>query len=189
MNNTDIRLYVFAALFAALTAAGAFIRVPLPPVPFTLQTLFVFVSAGFLGAKVGSLSQLIYLSVGLLGFPVFANGGGIGYIYTPTFGFLLSYPIVAYVVGWLSKKYTIEGNSSKEKILTYCWIYSIGTLLIFLVGIPFLMLNFKYVSGRAIDFNAIIWSTFIIFIPTAILKIISAAWITERLRRNFENSI
>lgn len=189
MNNINIRLYVFAALFAALTAAGAFIRVPLPLIPFTLQTLIVFVAGGLLGAKAGSLSQLIYISVGLIGFPVFANGGGIGYIYQPTFGFLLSYPIVGYVMGLLVHKSIKQEQTSKAKLLTYSWIYSIGTLIIFFFGISFLMMHTKYIAGREINITGILWSAFVVFIPTAILKIVGAAWITERLKRTFGNSL
>ncbi|MCG8608351.1 biotin transporter BioY, partial [bacterium] len=96
-----IRFYLLSSLFAALTAAGAFIKIPLPYVPLTLQPLFVIMAGSVLGAKFGAQSQLIYLAVGLSGVPVFANGGGPAYILQPTFGYLLAYPVAAYTVGFL----------------------------------------------------------------------------------------
>jgi len=77
------------ALFAALTAVGAFIRVPLPIVPFTLQTFFVALSGALLGARRGMLAQLLYVAIGLLGVPIFTKGGGIGYVFQPSFGYLV----------------------------------------------------------------------------------------------------
>ena len=64
---------ILIALFAALTAIGAFIKIPTPLVPFTLQYLFCAYSGILLGAKHGLYSQLLYLGVGLMGFPVFTQ--------------------------------------------------------------------------------------------------------------------
>src|SRR3712207_1750584 len=93
---------IFAALFAALTAACAWFKVPLPftPVPITLQTLAVLLSGAMLGAYYGALSMIIYLILGAIGLPVFAGGGsGFGSLLGPTGGYLLSYPIASFVVG------------------------------------------------------------------------------------------
>ena len=73
---TDIRSINLMALFAALTAIGAFIRIPLPYVPITLQTIFVLLAGVLLGKKRAALSQVIYLVIGLAGVPVFTEGGG-----------------------------------------------------------------------------------------------------------------
>jgi biotin transport system substrate-specific component len=98
---------VFAALFAALTGAVAWFNIPLPftPVPITLQTLMVLLSGALLGAYIGAMAMIIYLLLGMIGLPVFAGGSsGIGAILGPTGGYLLSYPIAAFVVGWMIKK-------------------------------------------------------------------------------------
>jgi predicted membrane protein len=71
---------ILVALFAALIAVGAFIRVPVPLVPFTMQTFFVVLAGMLLGKKLGAASALVYLAVGLIGIPVFTQGGGIGYV-------------------------------------------------------------------------------------------------------------
>ncbi|MDK2870188.1 MAG: biotin transport system substrate-specific component [Pyrococcus sp.] len=99
------REIVLSGVFAALTAVGAQISVPLGPVPFTFQVLMVFLSGLVLGAKLGTLSQVIYLLLGALGLPVFARfSGGIIHIYGPTGGYLLAFPIAAFISGYFSEK-------------------------------------------------------------------------------------
>jgi len=93
---------IWVALFAAATAVGARVEIPHEPVPFTLQTLFVLLSGAFLGARNGALSQVLYLSMGVLGAPVFALGGfGIAKLLGPTGGYLLAFPVAAALVGYL----------------------------------------------------------------------------------------
>ena len=98
---------VFAALFAALTAAVSPIKIPLgfTPVPITLQTVMVLVSGALLGANLGALAQFLYILVGALGLPVFAGGGsGFGALVGPTSGYLFGFIAAAYVVGKLVEK-------------------------------------------------------------------------------------
>lgn len=73
------------AMFASLTAVGAFIKIPLPIVPFTLQYFFCALGAMILGSKKGALSQSLYVLMGLIGIPIFTQGGGIQYIFNLTF--------------------------------------------------------------------------------------------------------
>lgn len=86
---------------AALTAIAARVAVPLPgiPVPFTLQPVAVLLSGVLLGASGGMSSQLLYLAAGMIGLPVFAAGGGLPYLLGPTGGYLLAFPIAAWVAG------------------------------------------------------------------------------------------
>ena len=89
-----------AALMAAVTAVAAQIAVPIFPVPFTLQVLAVVLSGLLLGARYGALAQVVYLLVGAIGVPVFAEfRGGLGVLLGPTGGYLLSYPVAAAVAG------------------------------------------------------------------------------------------
>ena len=106
-NLEKIKKMVFAALFAALIAVGAYIRIPImiSTVPITLQTFFVLLAALVLGKKWGTVSVIVYLLVGFIGFPVFTGGsGGIGILFGPTGGYLYSYILVAYLVGFFSEK-------------------------------------------------------------------------------------
>ena len=76
MHNTHLRNHILCAIFTALIAIGAFIRIPVPVVPFTLQFLFTTLAGVLLGSRLGALSVTIYIVLGLMGVPVFAEGGG-----------------------------------------------------------------------------------------------------------------
>ena len=88
---------ILVALFAALIAVGAFIRVPVPLVPFTMQTFFVVLAGMLLGKKLGAASALVYLAIGLIGIPVFTQGGGIGYVLKPSFGDMIGFIVAGYI--------------------------------------------------------------------------------------------
>ena len=97
------RQLVRTALFAALTAVGAFLKIPLGPSAITLQFFFTAMAGCLLGSGCGALSQLIYVALGLLGLPVFTAGGGFSYVLHPTFGFLLGLIPAAWVIGRLAR--------------------------------------------------------------------------------------
>ncbi len=106
-----IGLRVAAVLFlTTLTAAAAQVSFPLPftPVPFTLQPVVVLVGGAVLGPRLGMLSQVLYLGAGAMGLPVFAASSvlpqGAGRLLGPTAGYLLSYPLAAFVTGWLAER-------------------------------------------------------------------------------------
>jgi biotin transporter BioY len=90
--------------FAALTGISAGFKIEIGAVPVTGQTLIVLLSGIFLGSKKGFLSQLTYLSSGLFGVPWFSRGGGIAYIMSPTFGYILGFVMAAYLLGLLLEK-------------------------------------------------------------------------------------
>lgn len=89
MKNT-IKSMALISLFAALTTVGAYLKVPVPVVPFTFQ-VFVSISGILLGPKNGAFAQLLYAILGLIGIPVFTQGGGISYIFNPTFGYIIGF--------------------------------------------------------------------------------------------------
>jgi len=166
-----LRFYAITALLAALTAVGAFIRIPLPYVPFTLQTFFVMLAGSLLGPVYGSMSQLIYLTVGLIGVPVFANGGGPGYVLQPTFGYLLSYPIAAYVIGllvWRGQLPARDKMPGVQRIIVACCV---GTLVIFTFGVLGLFVNVNVVIGGEMRFATAVQTGFLVFLPGSLLKI------------------
>ena len=83
------RSLLLAALFAALTAVGAFLRIPVGPISFTLQVFFTCTAGLLLGPWYGAASQAVYVLLGLIGVPIFTEGGGLMYVAKPSFGFLL----------------------------------------------------------------------------------------------------
>jgi biotin transport system substrate-specific component len=98
------------AFVTVLTAIAAQVSIPLPftPVPFTFQPIIVLVGAAALGARLGAASQVLYLALGISGLPVFAASPilpqGAARLLGPTGGFLMSYPIAAFVAGWLAER-------------------------------------------------------------------------------------
>ena len=95
-------------VFAILTSLSAQVAIPAKPVPFTLQTLLVLLSGALLGSRNGAYSQFLYLLMGIVGLPVFAQIPdaplGFSRIIGPTGGYLLAFPIAAYLVGFLIEK-------------------------------------------------------------------------------------
>ena len=104
LKPLDITL---SSMFAALTALGAYLIIPLPfsPVPLTLQTFFTYTSGAVLGKYRGALSQIIYIGLGCLGLPVFAGGkAGFGVLLGPTGGYLIGFVLGAFLIGFLVER-------------------------------------------------------------------------------------
>ena len=118
-QHTTTRNMILAALFAALTAIGAFLQIPTGTVPITLQFLFTALAGLLLGWKWGAVSQLLYVGIGLLGLPVFTQGGGIGYVLQPSFGFLLGLIPAAAVIGALTARFSCSSLSLRSKIRSF----------------------------------------------------------------------
>lgn len=118
-------------LFAGLTAAGAYASVPMTPVPMTLQTLFVLLAGTILGPSAGAMSQMLYLAVGAAGAPVFASGGaGLPWLFGPTGGFLMAFPVAAALAGWLA--------GPKREVVPTLLGLALGSVTIFVMGAAWL---------------------------------------------------
>ncbi|MBX6350108.1 MAG: biotin transporter BioY [Clostridia bacterium] len=99
----NVRSLVLTALFAALTAVGAYLAIPNPlaaGVPFTLQVFAIFLAGSLIGPRLAFLSQVVYLALGAAGAPVFAGGaGGIVHFVAPSGGYLFAFPVMAWIIG------------------------------------------------------------------------------------------
>lgn len=154
---------ILISLFAALTAISAMFSIPIGPVPVTLQTFMVILSGIVLGSRLGLMSQLIYLLLGLIGLPVFSGGaGGLGTVLTPSFGFLIGFPISAYVIGKIIEKF----NSKVTIILAVI----IGSIIPYITGIPYFYLIFTSYLGKSITLYKTLSLTMIPFIPGDCIK-------------------
>ena len=176
-----------SSLFASLTAAGVFIRIPLGPVPFTLQDFFVLLSGSLLGPRFGPLSQIIYLIIGLIGLPVFSQGGGPGYIFQPTFGYLLAFPVASFIIGKIVHNKKANHPEYSVGTMRLIFAHALGSLVMFAMGVTVLYLNLRYIVMQPIGLTAAVWSGFIIFIPGSILKIILSAVLSKRLAGHLTN--
>ncbi|MBC8418864.1 MAG: biotin transporter BioY [Desulfobacteraceae bacterium] len=170
-KGLSIRGMVYASIFGAVTAAGAYIMIPLPPVPITLQTLFLYVAAALLGGRLGALSQVVYLLVGLIGLPVFAGGkAGMGVLLGPTGGYLIGFIAGAYVIGKL-----VETKRTPGLIWIVFSMVS-GTALIYLFGVFQLMIIANLSMNKAITVGVLP------FLIGDALKIVVAAFLTLKVR-------
>jgi len=119
--------------FTFLTAIFAKIKIEIGPVPITGQTLSVLLGGIILGSWRASLSQIFYLSFGLAGLPFFARGGGLQYVLSPTFGYIIGFIFCAFLVGKLSEKGWVK--TFPKSILAMI----IGNILIYLFGLGWLV--------------------------------------------------
>lgn len=164
------------ALFAALIAVGAFIRIPIPVVPLTLQFLFVNLAGLILGSKYGSLSVLVYIIVGLVGIPVFTGGGGIGYVLYPTFGYLLGFAAGAFASG---KIVEILGANSMRPLLLAGFA---NLLIVYIIGVIYYYLIANYYLKTPIGVGALILHGTILTIPGDFTSCFLSALLAKRLR-------
>jgi len=132
MPIEKLRWMVLASLMAALTAVGAYIHVPIGPVPIVLSTLFVLLSGLLLGSRWGLASMGLYLLVGAIGIPVFAGGkGGFAHFFGPTGGYLFGYVLAAWIAGLISER-------SRGLLILDIFAVLVGSTAIYGLGVPWL---------------------------------------------------
>ena len=174
-----LRPLIFTALFAALTAVGAFLQIPVKPVAITLQFLFTAMAAILLGRRYGALSQLVYVALGLVGLPVFTNGGGLGYVFQPSFGFLLGLIPCAWVIGYLSRK--------RDSAVWAAFSCCAGLAVLYLIGVPYMALILNVYLGKGLGLKAILMAGMVPFLPGDAMKIAVAAAVCPVLRKRLCN--
>lgn len=153
--------------FSVLTAISAQVSVPIKPVPFTLQTMIVLLAGAFLGAKNGAYSQLLYILLGVVGLPVFAHSAdgtmGIARLIGPTGGYLIAFPVAAYLVGYLTEK--------NQKYLAVIISMFVAELVVIAVGTLYLFAAYLHTLSDAIKAGAAIFSIWMV------VKVFAAATI------------
>lgn len=179
-TKTDLRYFVLAALFAAVTAVCSWISVPLPftPVPVNLATLAVFMAGGLLGHKYGLLAECVYVLCGGFGLPVFAGfRGGPSVLAGPTGGFIAGYLVCALIAGLLIDRiYNAELTHTLRMVYT-CLSLAAGLLCCYALG----MIWFMHLTGSGLLEGLL--GCVIPFLPGDALKIALATVLIDRLRR------
>lgn len=167
---------ILVSLFTALTAIGAFLSIPLGNVPITLQSMFTILAGLLLGSKLGSLSQLVYVLLGLAGVRIFAGfSGGLQSVLKPSFGFLIGFIFAAYVVG----KIAHGGKSIDFKRILLATLA--GTFVIYLFGLPYMYIILNSVMGKAISMSTAIKTGCLIFLPGDMLKAILSSLVASKV--------
>lgn len=173
----NIRDMMIASMFAAVVAILGFLpAIPLPiiPVPITAQTLGVMLAGAILGARLGGLSLTLFLLLIVIGLPVLPGGRtGLSVFMGPTGGFLLSWPVAAFTIGWFVDH--TKGQVSFWKLMLYTFIG--GIVIVYAIGGAYL----------AVVTNISLWQAYtssLAFIPGDLVKCVLASIFASQLHRN-----
>lgn len=172
MFHFSARELVLCAIFAALCAVLSQISIPFASgVPFTLQTLIIQIIAIVLGLRLGTMSIILYLLLGAIGLPVFAQlSGGIGILVGPTGGFLLSFPLMAIIIGATIRK------TQRPVLLVSATL--IATFVNLLIG------TLQFMLVAQVGFNEAMLACFWPFVGFGIVKALLAVWLGLKLRHH-----
>ena len=153
--------------FSILTAISAQISIPIKPVPFTLQSMIVLLAGAFLGAKNGAYSQIVYILMGVIGLPVFAQTAdstiGIARLFGPTGGYLIAFPLAAFLVGYLTER--------SQKYLSIVLSMFAAEMIILYIGTLYLYAAYLQNFTEAIEVGAAIFTVWMV------VKVFAAATI------------
>lgn len=170
-----IRSMILSAMFAALTAVSAFVRIPLPsPLPMiTLQVMVVILAGLILPPLYAFFSQLIYLLIGLAGIPVFSEGGGLQYFLKPTFGFLVGFMFAAAGIAMI-----IRAFPRKKSFWVYPFASVAGIFIIYLIGVPYGYFILNRVLGAGLTINQVLTAFCAIYLPIDLAKAFLASFLS-----------
>lgn len=171
------------AMFAALSAIGAFIKIPIPICPFTLQLTFTTLAGLLLGRRMGALSVALYVIIGLLGVPVFTEGGGFGYVLKPTFGYLIGFIAGTWTTG------AIAGTAEKPKYIRILIASVAGVVVDYLFGMVYMYLLCNYVIATPVGLGTAFMTCFLLLLPKDIVLAAITSAIALRLIPVFRKKV
>ena len=178
-----VREITYCSLFTALIAIGAYIKVPVPLVPFTLQFLFTNMAGLLLGKKLGGLSVAVYVAAGLAGLPVFAGGGGPAYILQPTFGYLIGFVFGSMAAGAIREK----SESVSFRRLVFAGFVNI--FIVYFFGMVWYYAVSNFYLNSSVGVKALFIYCFALAVPGDIALCFTGAYLAKRLlpvlRRSF----
>ena len=182
MKTNKTQDLIMCSLFVALIVVGAFIKIPVPVVPFTLQLLFTMMAGLLLGGKLGALSVCVYILMGLLGLPVFAEGGGLAYILKPSFGYIIGFAVASYVTCIIANKVS---NPSYKRLFAANFI---GLGIVYLFGMVYYYLMSNFYLGNPIGLWPLFLYCFILAVPGDIVLCVLGAFLGKRMIPIMRNS-
>lgn len=158
------RLAIDSLFLSLLIVSGLInIRLPLTDIAFTLSLLVVFIISIKCNLLDGIFIVLGYVTIGLIGIPIFTNGGGIRYIFEPSFGFILGYFFIVLVMN-IGKKYYMSN------LFLYILFMLASLTLVYLIGIIYVYVVKRYYLGITLDISILLKAYVLVFIPFDILK-------------------
>lgn len=176
-NRLSTKNLVLCGMFTALVAVGAFIQVPVPYMDyFTLQFFFVLLAGLTLGGRKGAMAVGCYVTLGLLGLPVFAAGGGIGYVLRPSFGYLLGFVAAALVTGTLSERQ----KSGYKNHLTACLA---GFIVTYAIGIAYKYMILNFYADTPATLAVVFLSCFPLDMPGDVILCVLASGVGVRMKK------
>ena len=170
------RTIAYFALFTALIAIGAFIRIPTPVCPFTLQLLFTTLAGLVMGPRRGAGAVTLYVLLGLVGVPVFTAGGGPAYVFQPTFGYLIGFIVGAWLVGVLAGDHT-----------TWTWrklLFAVfaNLVVVYAFGVSYTYVIVNYYLSTVSGLWGLFLYAFAAGVPGDVLVCLLTVYIARRLR-------
>ena len=173
---TKTKSLIYCGLFTALIAVGAFIKVPVPVVPFTLQYLFTMLAGLLLGSKRGTISVVAYMILGLAGLPIFTEGGGLWYVFKPSFGYIIGFCLGTYVTGRIAE------YLKKKTVFRYLLANLAGLMVVYACGMIYYYVICNYVINTPIGIWPLILYCFLLAVPGDIALSILGAVVAKRIR-------
>ena len=167
---------VMCALFTVLIAVGAFIKIPLP-LPITLQLFFVVMSGLLLGSKGGAISCGIYMVLGLIGLPIFSQGGGISYIFQPSFGYIIGFVFASFFTGLITER------KKTPTLKTMLLASFVGLLTAYSVGMIYYYVICNFVLDIQLGIGLLLIRCFLLTAPMDIVSNIAAVFLSRKLKR------
>ena len=182
MATKKTRDLILCGLFAALICVGAFLKIPIPVVPFTLQLLFTMLAGLLLGGRLGAVSVCLYIAMGLMGLPVFAEGGGLSYVLRPSFGYIVGFAVASYVTGTIANKVTYPRY---KRLLAANFV---GLGIVYSLGMAYYYLMSNFYLGKPIGLWPLFLYCFFLAVPGDIVLCILGAVLAKRLIPIIRNS-
>ena len=174
--TSKTKTLVYCGLFTALIAVGAFIKIPIPVVPFTLQYLFTMMAGLLLGPKLGAMAVTFYMLLGLIGLPIFAEGGGLWYIFKPSFGYIIGFIVGTFVTGYIAE------HMKKKNVGNYLVANFAGLFFVYAIGMIYYYIICNFVINTPIAVWPLFLYCFILAVPGDIALSILAAVLAKRIK-------
>lgn len=182
-GKLSIQDMAHCAIFTVLIIVGAYIKIPIPAVPFTMQFFFTNLAGILLGSKKGAISTLTYLLLGIIGVPVFTAGGGPGYVFVPSFGYIIGFVFGTYAAGLITEK------MKRNDVVKYLIAGFVNLFIVYFMGMVYYYIISNYVINTPIGLWPLFLYCFLLVVPGDITLCIITALSAKRLRKVFANEV